>query len=144
MLLGVAGYAIGFGFRPLGAIMFGFLGDRLGRKYTCLVTVTLMGIATAGVGLVPGAASIGLWAPGIVITLRILQGLALGGGMAAARSTFAKQAPRKNAGTSPVSSRPAWSVGSFCRFWLSLPSAAFFRRDPSQDGAGGFRFYFLS
>ncbi len=78
-LLVWAGFAIGFGFRPLGAILFGFLGDRLGRKYTFLVTVTLMGVATAGVGLVPSAESIGLFAPAIVIVLRILQGLALGG-----------------------------------------------------------------
>jgi MFS family permease len=79
ILLVWAGFAVGFGFRPLGAILFGFLGDKLGRKYTFLVTVTLMGIATAGVGLIPSAASIGLWAPAIVIFLRILQGLALGG-----------------------------------------------------------------
>ncbi|MDR2857902.1 MAG: MFS transporter [Novosphingobium sp.] len=79
VLLVWAGFAVGFGFRPLGAILFGFLGDRLGRKYTFLVTVTLMGIATAGVGLIPSAAAIGLWAPAIVILLRILQGLALGG-----------------------------------------------------------------
>ena len=72
-------FAVGFGFRPLGAILFGFLGDKWGRKYTFLVTITLMGIATAGVGLVPSAASIGLAAPFIVIFLRILQGLALGG-----------------------------------------------------------------
>lgn len=78
-LLVWAGFAIGFGFRPLGAILFGFLGDRLGRKYTFLVTVTLMGVATAGVGLVPSAETIGLFAPAIVIVLRILQGLALGG-----------------------------------------------------------------
>jgi MFS family permease len=74
-----AGFAVGFGFRPLGAILFGYLGDRLGRKYTFLVTVTLMGIATAGVGLVPSVRSIGLAAPAIVILLRIMQGLALGG-----------------------------------------------------------------
>jgi MFS family permease len=79
VLLVWAGFAVGFGFRPLGAILFGYLGDKLGRKYTFLVTVTLMGIATAGVGLIPSAASIGLWAPAIVILLRILQGLALGG-----------------------------------------------------------------
>ena len=79
ILLVWAGFAVGFGFRPLGAILFGFLGDKLGRKYTFLVTVTLMGIATAGVGLIPSAESIGLWAPFIVILLRILQGLALGG-----------------------------------------------------------------
>lgn len=79
LLLTWAGFAIGFGFRPLGAILFGFLGDRLGRKYTFLVTVTLMGAATAAVGMVPKEASIGIAAPLIVIFLRILQGLALGG-----------------------------------------------------------------
>jgi MFS family permease len=79
MLLFWLVFAVGFGFRPLGAVLFGYLGDKLGRKYTFLVTVTLMGIATAGVGLIPSAATIGLWAPAIVIFLRILQGLALGG-----------------------------------------------------------------
>ena len=74
-----AGFAVGFGFRPLGAILFGFLGVKLGRKYTFLVTVTLMGIATAGVGLIPSAETIGIAAPLLVILLRILQGLALGG-----------------------------------------------------------------
>ncbi|WP_395333263.1 MFS transporter [Novosphingobium sp. BL-8H] len=78
-LLVWVGFAVGFGFRPLGAALFGFLGDRLGRKYTFLVTVTLMGIATAGVGLTPSAASIGMAAPAIVLLLRVLQGLALGG-----------------------------------------------------------------
>ena len=74
-----AGFAVGFGFRPLGAILFGYLGDKLGRKYTFLVTVTLMGIATAGVGLVPSVEAIGLAAPAIIILLRVIQGLALGG-----------------------------------------------------------------
>jgi MFS family permease len=79
MLLFWLVFAVGFGFRPLGAVLFGYLGDKLGRKYTFLVTVTLMGVATAGVGLIPSAASIGWWAPAIIIFLRILQGLALGG-----------------------------------------------------------------
>ncbi|MFO1256409.1 MAG: MFS transporter [Sphingomonadaceae bacterium] len=79
VLLVWAGFAVGFGFRPLGAILFGYFGDKLGRKYTFLVTVTLMGLATAGVGLIPSAAAIGLWAPALVLLLRIMQGLALGG-----------------------------------------------------------------
>ena len=79
MLLFWLVFAVGFGFRPLGAVLFGFLGDKLGRKYTFLVTVTLMGIATAGVGLIPSAATIGMAAPVLIIALRILQGLALGG-----------------------------------------------------------------
>lgn len=93
LLLVWAGFAIGFGFRPLGAVLFGFLGDRLGRKYTFLVTVTLMGIATAGVGLVPSAATIGYAAPAIVIVLRILQGLALGGEYGGAAIYVAEHAP---------------------------------------------------
>ena len=93
-----AGFAIGFAFRPLGAILFGFLGDRLGRKYTFLVTVTVMGIATAGVGLVPSAATIGGWAPAIVILLRILQGLALGGEYGGAAVYVAEHAPPEKRG----------------------------------------------
>jgi MFS family permease len=79
LLFAWATFAVGFGFRPLGAVLFGYLGDKLGRKYTFLVTITLMGLATAGVGLIPSAASIGIAAPILLIFLRILQGLALGG-----------------------------------------------------------------
>jgi MFS family permease len=126
-----AGFAIGFAFRPLGAILFGFLGDRLGRKYTFLVTVTLMGIATAGVGLVPDAATIGGWAPAIVIVLRILQGLALGGEYGGAAIYVAEHAPPERRGyyTSFIQ---ASVVGGFvlsiivvlaCRF--AIPKEAF-------------------
>ena len=97
-LLVWAGFAVGFGFRPLGAILFGYLGDKLGRKYTFLVTVTLMGIATAGVGLVPSAATIGLAAPAIVLLLRILQGLALGGEYGGAAIYVAEHAPPEKRG----------------------------------------------
>ncbi|MDP4575244.1 MFS transporter [Qipengyuania sp. G39] len=98
ILLVWAGFAVGFGFRPLGAVLFGFLGDRLGRKYTFLVTVTLMGVATAGVGLIPSAASIGIVAPIIVIGLRILQGLALGGEYGGAAIYVAEHAPPEKRG----------------------------------------------
>lgn len=93
LLLVWAGFAVGFGFRPLGAILFGFLGDRLGRKYTFLITVTVMGVATAGVGMIPSAASIGIAAPIIVIGFRILQGLALGGEYGGAAIYVAEHAP---------------------------------------------------
>ncbi|QYU66278.1 MFS transporter [Leptolyngbya sp. 15MV] len=98
LLLVWAGFAVGFGFRPLGAILFGYLGDRLGRKYTFLVTVTLMGVATAGVGLIPSAESIGYAAPAIVIFLRILQGLALGGEYGGAAIYVAEHAPPEKRG----------------------------------------------
>ncbi|WP_438725681.1 MFS transporter [Parasphingorhabdus sp. DH2-15] len=98
LLLVWAGFAVGFGFRPLGAILFGYLGDKLGRKYTFLVTVTLMGIATAGVGLIPSAATIGIAAPIIVIAFRIIQGLALGGEYGGAAIYVAEHAPPEKRG----------------------------------------------
>jgi MFS family permease len=98
LLLVWSTFAVGFAFRPLGAILFGFLGDKLGRKYTFLVTVTLMGIATAGVGLIPTVDTIGMAAPIIVIFLRIIQGLALGGEYGGAAIYVAEHAPPEKRG----------------------------------------------
>ncbi|MBF5067237.1 MHS family MFS transporter, partial [Salmonella enterica subsp. enterica serovar Istanbul] len=75
-LLAWAAFAVGFGFRPLGAVLFGYLGDRMGRKYTFLVTITVMGLATAGIGLVPSYAAIGIAAPLLILLMRVAQGLA--------------------------------------------------------------------
>lgn len=98
LLLVWSTFAVGFAFRPLGAVLFGFLGDKLGRKYTFLVTVTLMGIATAGVGLIPTVNSIGMAAPIIVILLRVIQGLALGGEYGGAAIYVAEHAPPEKRG----------------------------------------------
>ena len=98
LLLVWSTFAVGFAFRPLGAVLFGFLGDKLGRKYTFLVTVTLMGIATAGVGLIPTVDSIGMAAPIIVILLRVMQGLALGGEYGGAAIYVAEHAPPEKRG----------------------------------------------
>lgn len=93
LILSLFGFAIGFGFRPLGAVLFGYLGDKLGRKYTFLVTITLMGLATAAIGFVPSAATIGMAAPIIILLLRVLQGLALGGEYGGAAIYVAEHAP---------------------------------------------------
>ncbi|MDJ0642537.1 MAG: MFS transporter [Erythrobacter sp.] len=98
LLLVWSTFAVGFAFRPIGAILFGFLGDQLGRKYTFLVTVTLMGIATAGVGFIPTVETIGIAAPIIVILLRVLQGLALGGEYGGAAIYVAEHAPPEKRG----------------------------------------------
>ena len=98
LLLVWSTFAVGFAFRPIGAILFGFLGDRLGRKYTFLVTVTLMGVATAGVGFIPTVDQIGIVAPIIVIILRVLQGLALGGEYGGAAIYVAEHAPPEKRG----------------------------------------------
>ncbi len=86
-------FAAGFAVRPFGAIVFGRLGDMIGRKHTFLITIILMGVSTAVVGILPSYASIGVAAPIILITLRLLQGLALGGEYGGAATYVAEHAP---------------------------------------------------
>ena len=86
-------FAAGFAVRPCGAIGFGRLGDMIGRKHTFLITIIIMGVSTAIVGLLPSYATIGVAAPIILITLRLLQGLALGGEYGGAATYVAEHAP---------------------------------------------------
>lgn len=88
-----ATFAVAFVARPLGAIGFGHFGDRLGRKRTLISTLLLMGAATVAIGLLPSAASIGVAAPILLVTLRFLQGLAVGGEWAGATLLAAEYAP---------------------------------------------------
>ncbi|WP_084564112.1 MFS transporter [Pseudoxanthobacter soli] len=91
-------FAAGFAVRPFGAIVFGRLGDIVGRKYTFLITILLMGISTFVVGILPSYASIGLLAPVILILLRLVQGLALGGEYGGAATYVAEHAPNGRRG----------------------------------------------
>jgi hypothetical protein len=91
-------FAAGFFVRPFGALVFGRLGDLVGRKHTFLVTIVLMGAATAGVGLLPSYESIGVTAPILLIVLRLLQGLALGGEYGGAATYVAEHAPEGRRG----------------------------------------------
>lgn len=91
-------FAAGFAVRPFGAIVFGRLGDMIGRKHTFLITIVIMGISTAVVGLLPGYATIGVAAPIILISLRLLQGLALGGEYGGAATYVAEHAPKGKRG----------------------------------------------
>ena len=97
-LLALLAFAAGFLVRPLGAVLFGRLGDMIGRKYTFLVTMLVMGLATFAVGLLPGYASIGVAAPLLLIGLRLLQGLALGGEYGGAAVYVAEHAPQHRRG----------------------------------------------
>ncbi|MBC5766168.1 MFS transporter [Ramlibacter albus] len=91
-------FAAGFLVRPFGAIVFGRLGDLIGRKYTFLITILIMGASTFIVGLLPGYKSIGIAAPVILIVLRLLQGLALGGEYGGAATYVAEHAPHGKRG----------------------------------------------
>ncbi|HEX2605249.1 MAG TPA: MFS transporter, partial [Oxalicibacterium sp.] len=91
-------FAAGFAVRPFGAIIFGRLGDMIGRKYTFLVTILIMGMSTAIVGMLPNYEAIGVAAPVILIVLRLLQGLALGGEYGGAATYVAEHAPHGKRG----------------------------------------------
>ena len=91
-------FASGFLVRPFGAIVFGRIGDIVGRKYTFLVTILIMGLSTFIVGLLPNAATIGFAAPVILIALRLAQGLALGGEYGGAATYVAEHSPQGKRG----------------------------------------------
>ncbi|MFD2573771.1 MFS transporter [Spirosoma soli] len=98
LLSTLATFAAGFIVRPFGALVFGRLGDLVGRKYTFLVTLVLMGGSTFAIGLIPGYATIGFWAPLLVLVLRLVQGLALGGEYGGAATYVAEYAPEGRRG----------------------------------------------
>ncbi|WP_442598329.1 MFS transporter [Parapusillimonas sp. JC17] len=91
-------FAAGFAVRPFGALVFGRLGDMVGRKYTFLITILIMGLSTFLVGVLPSYSSIGMAAPVILIVLRLLQGLALGGEYGGAATYVAEHAPQNRRG----------------------------------------------
>jgi MFS family permease len=97
-IFALAAFAAGFAVRPFGALVFGRLGDLVGRKYTFLVTMGLMGFATFTVGMLPSYASIGVAAPIMLVVLRLLQGLALGGEYGGAATYVAEHAPNNKRG----------------------------------------------
>jgi MFS family permease len=93
LLASLATFGAGFGVRPLGAIVFGHIGDLVGRKYTFLITMVTMGLATALVGFLPTYATAGLMATALLVLLRLLQGLALGGEYGGAATYIAEHVP---------------------------------------------------
>ncbi|WP_151634830.1 MFS transporter [Noviherbaspirillum aerium] len=113
-------FAAGFIVRPFGALVFGRLGDMIGRKYTFLVTILLMGVSTFIVGLLPNYASIGIAAPIILITLRILQGLALGGEYGGAATYVAEHAPHGRRGAYTAWIQTTATLGLFLSLMVIL------------------------
>src|SRR5215212_697746 len=134
-------FAAGFAVRPFGAIVFGRLGDLVGRKYTFLITILLMGLSTFIVGLLPSYAAIGVAAPVILIALRLLQGLALGGEYGGAATYVAEHAPHGKRGAYTAWIQTTATLGLF----LSLLVILFTRTilGETDFAAWGWRIPFL-
>ncbi|MFL5013214.1 MFS transporter [Rhizobium sp.] len=134
-------FAAGFLVRPFGALVFGRLGDLVGRKYTFLVTIMIMGLSTFLVGVLPGAATIGIAAPIILIGLRLLQGLALGGEYGGAATYVAEHAPNGRRGYFTSWIQTTATLGLF----LSLIVIIFvqYLMGAAQFAAWGWRIPFL-
>ena len=134
-------FAAGFAVRPFGALIFGRLGDKWGRKNTFLVTMLLMGVSTFAVGLLPSYASVGVIAPIALVTLRLLQGLALGGEYGGAATYVAEHAPPGRRGFYTSWIQTTATVGLF----LSLIVILFTRVQLGSEAFGewGWRLPFL-
>ena len=135
------GFAAGFAVRPFGALFFGSLGDLIGRKYTFLVTMTLMGLATFVVGILPSYASIGMTAPVLFIVCRLVQGLALGGEYGGAATYVAEHAPQGRRGFYTSWIQTTATVGLFLSLLVVL--ALRLSITPAQFADWGWRVPFL-
>jgi MFS family permease len=141
LLASFATYAAGFLVRPFGALVFGRIGDLVGRKYTFLVTIIVMGTATAASGLLPTYAQIGMASPTILVLLRLAQGLALGGEYGGAATYVAEHAPHEKRGFNTSFIQTTATLG----FFLSLIVIGACRANMSPDTfkAWGWRIPFL-
>jgi len=142
LLASLATFGAGFGVRPLGAIVFGRIGDLVGRKYTFLVTLLTMGLSTALIGLLPTYASIGFLAPVLLVLLRLIQGLALGGEYGGAATYVAEHVPDHRRGYFTSFIQTTATLG----FFLSLGVIGLTRwyYGPDDFKAFGWRIPFLA
>ncbi|WP_271679891.1 MFS transporter [Thermomonas mangrovi] len=134
-------FAAGFAVRPFGAIVFGRLGDIVGRKYTFLVTIVIMGLSTFLVGVLPSYASIGFAAPAILIMLRLLQGLALGGEYGGAATYVAEHAPNGKRGLYTSFIQTTATIGLFLSLLVILGVRTYLGTEAFE--AWGWRIPFL-
>jgi MFS family permease len=134
-------FAAGFAVRPFGAIFFGRLGDMVGRKYTFLITILIMGVSTFVVGLLPNYETIGVAAPVILIVLRLLQGLALGGEYGGAATYVAEHAPDGKRGAHTAWIQTTATLGLFLSLLVILGVRTFLGED--EFAKWGWRVPFL-
>lgn len=131
-------FAAGFAVRPFGAIFFGRLGDLVGRKYTFLITILIMGLSTFIVGVLPSYASWGMAAPVILIILRLFQGLALGGEYGGAATYVAEHAPHGRRGFYTSWIQTTATLGLFLSLLVILCTRTWMGEEQFAAWAGGF------
>lgn len=141
LIFALLAFAAGFIVRPFGALVFGRLGDMIGRKYTFLMTILIMGLSTFGVGLLPAYESIGIAAPIILISLRLLQGLALGGEYGGAVVYVAEHAPNNQRGQFTAWIQTTATLGLFLSLLVILSTRLFLGE--AAFGDWGWRIPFL-
>lgn len=134
-------FAFGFVVRPVGALFFGKIGDSSGRKGAFLITIALMGLATFAIGLLPTAAQIGIWAPILLVTMRVLQGFALGGEYGGAAIYVAEHAPADRRGGSTAWIQTSASFGLIGALGVVLGARAVMGEDAFREW--GWRIPFL-
>ncbi|MDB4995302.1 MAG: putative sugar transport protein [Myxococcaceae bacterium] len=125
-LASLATFGAGFAVRPFGAIVFGRLGDLVGRKYTFLVTILIMGMSTALIGILPTYAQVGLLAPVLLVALRLAQGLALGGEYGGAATYVAEHAPDGKRGFYTSFIQTTATIGFFLSLVVILSTRIYF------------------
>ena len=140
-IFALGAFAAGFAVRPFGALVFGRLGDLVGRKYTFLVTMGLMGFATFTVGILPNYASIGVAAPIMLVLLRLLQGLALGGEYGGAATYVAEHAPNHKRGLYTSFIQTTATLGLFAALLVVIGTRTLIGEDAFKDW--GWRVPFL-
>ena len=140
-IFALAAFAAGFAVRPFGALVFGRLGDIVGRKYTFLVTMGLMGFATFTVGILPNYASIGVAAPIMLVLLRLLQGLALGGEYGGAATYVAEHAPNNKRGLYTSFIQTTATLGLFAALLVVIGTRTLIGEEAFKDW--GWRVPFL-
>ncbi|CAB3806088.1 Sialic acid transporter NanT [Paraburkholderia ultramafica] len=141
-LASLATFGIGFVIRPLGAVLFGRFGDKVGRKATFLVTITVMGLATVGIGVLPSYQSIGWASPALLIALRLLQGLALGGEYGGAATYIAEHTQPGRRGLATGWLQTTATVGFLLSLAVTLVCRAFVSGD--AFASWGWRLPFLA
>ena len=132
-------FAVGYFARPFGAIFFGHFGDRIGRKTTLVTTLTIMGIATFIIGILPTYETIGIWAPALLILMRFLQGLGVGGEWGGAVLMVVEIGAGEKRGLYGALPQIGVPIGLLLSTAASLPSRRC-RTPTSSPGAGAFRF----